>query len=169
MSIHLLPVIGCTGKGSCYGCTEGLVWVYMSRSDGETALMWTIVGSRGRIQGLAGQSLLTHWDQRWDCFHWKEFQEWARRAISDFTRRAPTTVSVQRQAHTLSPHIRRYCVPCQQWCARHTPFPPPMSPSTRRLSLRSQLTSLQSERCHLTASRVEKNICFAQRGEGGTA
>lgn len=56
----------------------------------------------GRIQGLEGQTLLTHWDQRWDCFHWKEFQEWARRAISDFTQRALTTVLIHSQAHTLS-------------------------------------------------------------------
>lgn len=55
-----------------------------------------------RIQGLAGQTLLTHWDQRRDCFHWKESQEWARRAISDFTQSTLTTVLIHRQAHMLS-------------------------------------------------------------------
>lgn len=57
-----------------------------------------------RIWGLAGQTLLTHWDQRWDCFHWKEFQEWVRRAISDFTQKALTTVLIHSQAHALT-HI----------------------------------------------------------------
>lgn len=56
----------------------------------------------GRIKGLAGQTLLTHWDQWWDCFHWKEFQEWTRRAISDFTQRSLTTVLIHSQAHMLS-------------------------------------------------------------------
>ena len=74
-----------------------------------------------RIQGLAGQTLLTHWDQRWDCFHWKEFQEWARRAISDFTQRALTTVLIHSQAHTLShTHLKILCLMPTMVCETHS-------------------------------------------------
>lgn len=75
----------------------------------------------GRIQGLAGQTLLTHWDQRWDCFHWKEFQEWARRAISDFTQRTLTTVLIHGQAHTRShTHLKILYLTPTMVCETHS-------------------------------------------------
>lgn len=92
----------------------------------------------GRIQGLAGQTLLTHWDQRWDCFHWKEFQEWARRAISDFTQRALTTVLIHSQAHTLSRTFKDTVYHANNG-VRDT-LRSPMSPSTQWLSLSTHLT-----------------------------
>lgn len=132
------------GRGHVMGTWEGGVGVSLCveewrRNGVNVDYSW----ESGRIQGLAGQTLLTHWDQRWDCFHWKEFQEWARRAISDFTQRALTTVLIQSRAHTLS-HTFKDTVSHANNGVRDT-LRSPVSPS----SLEYSSYHLQNECCHL--------------------
>lgn len=139
ISIIFLPVTYQIEEGGVMLCVHEGVGVSLCVEEWQ----WNSVNvdyswESGRIQGLAGQTLLTHWDQRWDCFHWKEFQEWARRAISDFTQRALTTVLIHSQAHTLS-HTFKDTVSHANNGVRDT-LRSPMSQSTQWLSLSTHLT-----------------------------